>query len=132
MKLTQFNTRIFVQELEDLGALINRVQNQANVWLDGQERREKGGYFNQYDVQAVRYGLESQLNELREKLALVYDFQGDRGMADFVPAGFNIEEEVIDQEIIDFDGVDPMDFSFFPKKKENLMKTFFDNYYRAA
>jgi len=126
MKLTQFNTKILVQELDDLGNLIDKVTHQANTWLNGQERRERIGYVNAYDMQAVRYALENQLNELREKLALVYDFQGDRGMADFVPAGFgngNGEEEEDES-----DGVDPLDFSFFPKKRENLMQIFFNNY----
>jgi hypothetical protein len=68
-------------------------------------------------MQAVRLGLENQLNELREKLALVYDFQGDRGMADFAPAGFNnSNEEVEDEE----DGIDPFDFLLFPGKEKKM------------
>jgi hypothetical protein len=85
-------------------------------------------------MQAIRVALEDQLNELREKLALVYDFQGDRGMADFVPAGFNNgdkPEEAEEEEEVE---IDPIDFSFFPKeKKENkameLMAVFLKNFH---
>lgn len=103
MKLTQFNTKIFVQELTDLSELISQVNHQASTWLNGQEAREKGQGIDQYRMQGIRMGLENQLNELREKLALVYDFQGDRGMADFAPAGFNNgdEEEVVEEEEAD-------------------------------
>lgn len=121
MKLSQYNTKIFVSELSDLADKIDQVQHQATTWIEGQERREKGQGFNQYQMQSIRLGLENQLNELREKLALVYDFQGDRGMADFAPAGFNnngntgtAEEESEEEEE---DGVDPIDFSFFPRKE---------------
>lgn len=129
MKLTQFNTRIFVQELKDLNNLIEETTDQANAWLEGQERRDKGWGFSQYEMQGIRLALEDKLNDLREKLAVVYDFQGDRGMADFVPAGFNSEVEEDEDE----DEVDPFDFSFFPEKgKENIMpynlQTFFQNY----
>ena len=121
MKLTQFNTKIFVQELDDLQGQIEQVKHQATTWLEGQERRDKGWGFDQYRMQGIRMGLENQLNDLREKLALVYDFQGDRGMADFAPAGFNtngnVQEESEEEEE---DGVDPIDFSFFPRKEKEM------------
>jgi hypothetical protein len=129
MKLTQYNTKIFISELDDLSNLITKITNQANTWLEGQERRDKGWGVDQYHMQAVRIALEDQLNEIREKMALVYDFQGDRGMADFVPAGFGNEPEEVEEE--ETETIDPIDFSFFPKKKENLMRAFFDNFYQA-
>jgi len=119
MKLTQFNTRIFVSELDDLSDIIIRVQNQANTWLEGQERRDKGFGFDQYGMQAVRIALEDMLNEFRDKVALVYDFQGDRGMADFAPAGFNgdsTEEEEAEEE-------DRWVDLIFPIKEEKAMST---------
>jgi hypothetical protein len=50
-------------------------------------------------------------------------------MADFVPAGFGNEPEEVEEE--ETETIDPIDFSFFPKKKENLMRAFFDNFYQA-
>ena len=76
--------------IDDLSNQISQVETQATTWLEMQERREKGWGSDQYRTQAVRVALEDQLNELREKLAIVYDFQGDRGMADFVPAGLTM------------------------------------------
>src|SRR6516164_5768567 len=119
MKLTQFNTRIFVQELSDLSDMIGRVSHQAETWLDGQEKRDKGYGVDQYRMQSIRISLEDRLNELREKLALVYDFQGDRGMADFAPAGFNNGNEEVEEEEEGDCWVDII----APKKEEKMMST---------
>jgi len=117
MKLTQFNVKIFVSELEDLESMSSRIRTQAETWLDGQERRDKGYGFDQYGMQAIRMGLEDQLNAFREKLALVYDFQGDRGMADFAPAGFNSNGKEEEEEEEDDRWVDLI----FPKEEERAM-----------
>jgi hypothetical protein len=119
VKLSQYNTKIFVSELSDLSHMLDRVMHQATTWIDGQEARGRGGV-SQYQMQQIRMGLENQLNELREKLALVYDFQGDRGMADFAPAGFNNGNEGEDNEEDEEEGVDPFDFSFFPGKEKKV------------
>ncbi|HEY1248818.1 MAG TPA: hypothetical protein VGE97_07525 [Nitrososphaera sp.] len=126
MKLSRFNTQIFIKELEDLSQQISETKTQAETWIEAVDRRDKGMGWSQYHVQGLRMGLENRLNELREKLAVVYDFQGDRGMADFVPAGFNSNGK---EEEESEDGVDPFDFAFFPNKKVSQLEIFFNTYY---
>jgi hypothetical protein len=99
--------------------MIGRVSHQAETWLDGQEKRDKGYGVDQYRMQSIRISLEDRLNELREKLALVYDFQGDRGMADFAPAGFNNGNEEVEEEEEGDCWVDII----APKKEEKMMST---------
>jgi len=86
MKLTQFNTKIFVQELETLVQDIEKVTTAANKWIDDQENRSLR---SQWTIQIDRERLENSLNELRYRLATVYDFQGDRGMVDFLVGSMN-------------------------------------------
>lgn len=104
MKLTQFNTRIFVQELETLVDDIEKLNIAANKWLEDQEDRTK---VNPYTIQMDRENLEEKLNEFRYRLATVYDFQGDRGMVDFLVGNMNgsqpSEEE---EEEIEYDAID--------------------------
>lgn len=83
MKLTQYNVNIFNDELKALVNLIEEVHRAGEKWVGLQEAREKGSV-NQYATQTRRLELETLLNKLRTKLATVYDFQGDRGMVDFI------------------------------------------------
>jgi len=86
MKLTQFNTKIFIQELETLKEDIDKVIGSGNKWVDDQENRSLR---SQWTIQIDRERLENHLNELRYRLATVYDFQGDRGMVDFLVGSLN-------------------------------------------
>jgi hypothetical protein len=95
MKLTQFNTKIFVQELETLIDDIEKVNNAAKTWLDDQENRSLR---SQWTIQMHRETLENNLNDLRYRLATVYDFQGDRGMVDFLVGSLNGHPEEVDEE----------------------------------
>lgn len=111
MKLTQYNTKIFDSELATLVEHIDETRAAITAWLKVQEEREKYGTVDQNFAQGHRQYLESRLNELRDKMAVVYDFQGYRGMCDFVPSGFTIleddppEPEPEDNEI-DFGDID--------------------------
>src|SRR4051812_38114175 len=102
MKLTQFNTRIFVQELETLVGDIEKLNIAANKWLEDQENRTK---VSPYTIQMHRENLEEQLNQFRYRLATVYDFQGDRGMVDFLVGSLNGSQPVEEDET-EYDAID--------------------------
>jgi hypothetical protein len=85
MKITQFNLKIFVDELRSLGEMIPDVETTAEQWLKYQERRDKWGWQDQEGTAAARGSLEARLTEIRDKMATVYDFMGDRGLTNFEP-----------------------------------------------
>jgi hypothetical protein len=85
MKITRFNLKIFVEELERLHDEIPDVQSASESWLKYQEQREKYGWQDQYGTQASRMALEDRLTQIRQRLALVYDFMSDRGLVNFEP-----------------------------------------------
>jgi hypothetical protein len=85
VKITQFNLKIFVEELERLHDEIPDVNASAQSWLKLQEQRDKYGWQDQYGIAASRMALEDRLTQIRQRLALVYDFMSDRGLVNFEP-----------------------------------------------
>jgi hypothetical protein len=92
VKITRFNLQIFVEELERLHDEIPDVQSAAESWLKHQEEREKYGWQDQYATAASRMALEDRLTEIRQRLALVYDFMSDRGLVNFEPTQMEASE----------------------------------------
>lgn len=88
MKLTSFNLRIFVDECERLKEDIDALHKVADGWLWYQDDRKSFGNTDQNAAGYARQALEEQLMKIRERLAVVYDFQGDRGLHNFVPDEF--------------------------------------------
>lgn len=94
MKLVSFNLKILMDETDRLCEQIEDTKKAANHWLRYQNERELYGSADQQGNAYARLALEQELMKLRERLAIVYDFQGDRGLANFEPTGLATMEDV--------------------------------------
>lgn len=97
MKISQFNLKILLEEVDTLCDMRAELKEAGKSWLRFQEERDKWGSVDQYWTAISRSKLERKLVEFREKLAMVYDFMGDRGLVEFTPTHF--EEEVTVDEV---------------------------------
>lgn len=93
MKLVSFNLKIFLEELERVQEQIEKTKKASENWLWYQKDRQEWGNTNQYAASSARLKLETELMVLRERLAVAYDFQGDRGLVNFEPTGLSSPED---------------------------------------
>jgi hypothetical protein len=92
MKITQFNLQIFVEELKSLEEMIPDITGSAENWLKYQKQRDQYGWRDEYGTSAARAALEDRLTDIRQKLATVYDFMGDRGLTNFEPTTLEMSQ----------------------------------------
>ena len=91
--MTSFNLKIFLEELDRLEEAVKEVEEAAKPWLWHQNDRQTWGNTDQYAASAARLALEEKLMVLRERMAIAYDFQGDRGLVNFEPTGLASPED---------------------------------------
>jgi hypothetical protein len=86
MKVSRFNLKILEGELDQLQEQLEPLRKAIKSWSEPMWQ----------DVDYVarqRYKLEKELTSFRERMALIYDFMGDRGLADFIPTSIRNEQE---------------------------------------
>ena len=93
MKVNRFNLRILEDELKILERVFPDLRRAIKDWSELQNDRETWGSVDQEWVAEKRNELEKQLTKFREQLATIYDFMGDRGLAEFVPTRIRNERE---------------------------------------
>ena len=98
MKISQFNLNILLDEVDALCQMQKPLKEAAQEWLKHQKSREVYGSSDQYWTALARTKLERELIEFREKLAMVYDFMGDRGLVEFQPTGWGVQLDGTEQE----------------------------------
>jgi hypothetical protein len=86
MKISRFNLKILEGELTALQEQIELMHRAIKNWSEPT-------WTDADYVASQRFKLEKRLTEFREKMALIYDFMGDRGLADFVPTSIRNEQE---------------------------------------
>lgn len=87
MKLSRFNLGIFITEAESLCDLVPSLKEASEEWIKLQNRRDAGWTVDQDQINYIRSKVERLLMQFREKMATVYDFQGDRGLVNFEATG---------------------------------------------
>lgn len=88
MKLVVFNTKILMDELDRLTENITKTKKEGERWLYYQRDRADWGNTDQAGTAHARMAFEQELMDLRERMATVYDFMGDRGFVNFEPPEF--------------------------------------------
>ena len=94
MKVTQLALKIFLDEVKSLEAPTERVTKASERWLKLQKEREAWGSSDPYWIALARNELEGALIEYRERLAVIYDVMGDKGLVNFIPTGTADLDEV--------------------------------------
>jgi hypothetical protein len=80
MKLQSTTVKILLSELDAVEKAINELRKSAREWTNIQEDRQVGYNPHPDDAYYARRNLETHLLDLRQHLATVYDFMGDKGM----------------------------------------------------
>src|SRR5215831_15941041 len=96
MKVSRFNLRILLDELTALENLVPDLRESIDKWSTLQDDRERYGSIDQEWVAIQRSGMEKHLTQFREKMGTIYDFMGDRGLAEFIPT--RIRNEMAEAE----------------------------------
>jgi len=86
MKISRFNLKILEGELDALEEMLTPLRKAAKSWSEPM-------WTDADYVATQRFKLEKNLTEFREKMAIIYDFMGDRGLADFIPTSIRNEQE---------------------------------------
>jgi hypothetical protein len=83
MKIRQATLKIFLDKVEKLETnIIPELKEKSEEWLRIQYEREDGLNPEQYWAQIARGQLETALDNFRESISELYDFQNERGLVD--------------------------------------------------
>lgn len=80
MKLQSTTVKILLTELDAVEKAIEELRRSAELWVAIQNDRQIGYNPHPDDAYYARRELEDNLLKLRQHLATVYDFMGDKGM----------------------------------------------------
>lgn len=92
MKISRFNLKILESELLTLEHSFPDLRKAIADWSSSQDRRDNGSVDQEW-VAIQRSRLERELTAFRERLAVIYDFMGDRGLTEFIPTRIRNERE---------------------------------------
>jgi hypothetical protein len=83
MKIRRPTLKIFISNVEKLEAdIIPKLKDNARDWIRLQEEREQYGSADPYWLSLARDSLERSLDDFREAISELYDFQNEKGLVD--------------------------------------------------
>lgn len=91
MKITQFNLKIFRDMVVRFEQDVPDLLDACDKWLEVQKVAGTYQAFTTDAAQRRRYDLEQKLTEIRQDMAAIYDFMGDRGFVNFTPTDLTVQ-----------------------------------------
>lgn len=108
MKISRFNLKILESELDSLERDFEPLRKAIKSWANPI-------YKDQEWIATQRNRLENELTAFRDRMAVIYDFMGDRGLANFEPTSLRNARE-LEREPFPEDPGD--DEEFIPEQRE--------------